>query len=366
MAIECVQNHKAFIYERGGRRRVDEIRLMSELSWNRVRDDISESQIKLSVDSCRQQEDVLKNLESGIHEVVIFRGNKRVWEGPVTRPVITRGGMTIHSRDVMHYAYRTALRKVYSSALTATTSESAVRRAARVLRGELAVKEALGYNLIPHIRTIEFPTDAKTRKINKPHESDVWSHIDNMAAKGGIDYTVVGRSIVIWDTSRPIGRTPTATEADFLGDISITQYGMDLATSSTVTNGDGLWAEAGGIDPIYGQVDLVTTAYDEDGSETPTQAVLFSQAQRNLNGRNPVPVLVKVPENASVNPSSPVLTMDAMVPGVYVPLLADFPIRRVSQMQKISSMKVKETADQETISITLTAASGSDDTGEDD
>lgn len=362
MAIECVNNHTIYLMDRGGQRRVNQLTRIGEVSWGRRRDDISESDITISSDSCALQEDTIKQmaLGTGRWEIAIFRGDERVHEGPITRVNLSRAGAKVHSRDVMHYVQRTALRKVYNSQISPTVSESAVKRVKRILQGELARKEQLGYNILAHLQTLEFATDAKTRKVNKPYETNVWAHIDDMAAKGGIDYTVVGRRIVVWDTSKALGQTQTATEVDFLDEIGLTYYGMDLATSSTVTDGEGLWQTAGGEDPFYGQVDFISNPYDEEGSETPTAAELMAQAKRNLVGRNPTPFEVRVPENASINPQSRVLTMAALVPGNYIPLRATIHGIDVAQMLKLNAMKVNEKPSGETITAALVKATAAD------
>src|SRR6202000_182584 len=107
-------------------------------------------------------------------------------------------------------------------------------------------------------------------------------------------------------------------------------YGMEFATRSIVTDGQGNWAEAdtevnGGVDPYYGLGETVKhTEVTTDGTAvaTPTQADLISQADRNLVGRNPTPLQVRVPDGSEINMDG-VLTIDMLVPGVYIPLVIE-------------------------------------------
>lgn len=366
MALDCVQNHSVFLMDRGGKRRIAELQSLQQVDWHRIRDEISESSVKITGAHCYAQADVLNGIEPGRHEVAIFRGDERVWEGPVSRMAYTRTGIDLHSRDVMHYAQRTVMHAGYSSAFPVV--ETAVARAGRILRGELARKEALvpSYNLVSHIVEHHFPNEAGTSSVTKPYTYNIYEHLDKMAEDRGIDYTVLGRAIHLWDTSRPLGTTPMVTDADFLGELVATIYGMELATSTVVANEVGGYAVAGGIDPYYGEVELISRPYaEEDATTTPTQAEMQSQAERNLAGRNPTPIQVRIPDNSSLNPKG-VLQMSDLVPGVHIPMLIDMMGRKLSQMQKLDKVTVKETSKGEEIKVTLYPAGTADPVEEED
>lgn len=357
MAIDCVSRHTVTIYDRGGENKIAELVDIASVEWGRVRDDISEASIQLAGAPCEAQNDLLSSLRSSRHEIIIHRGDERVWEGPITRMAGTRNTFEIHARDVMHYGARTTMRAAYNNAYP--NIGSVVSRAALILNTELARKEALDppINVLPYLVVHSTPTDAKTSASTAAYQYQVWEHIDELAAKAGLDYTVVGRAIHLWDTHQPLGQTPTVTQSDFLGDLVVTEYGMELATHAHVTDGKGNYGSAGANDPYYGEVELLTTSGDETEGETPpTNAEMVSQAQRNLAGRMPTPVVVRVPENSSLDPNG-VLTMADLVPGAWVPLRADVIGFRLAQMQKIQNMKVTETGAGEVITITLQPAS---------
>lgn len=204
-------------------------------------------------------------------------------------------------------------------------------------------------------------SDARTAARTLPYEMTAFEHIDNYAARGGLDYTVVGRSILFFDVHQRIGQTPLVTADDFLGDPIITQYGMELATYVAMTDGKGNFGDAGGVDPYYGEWEILHQAYDEDAQgsnpeDPPSVEELRSQARRTyLQGSKP-PLVVRVPDNTSLNPNG-VLTISDLVPGVWIPLSASLPGRAVSQMQKLDSMTVEETAEAgEDIKVTLSPA----------
>jgi hypothetical protein len=110
----------------------------------------------------------------------------------------------------------------------------------------------------------------------------------------------------------------------------------------------------------YGPWAKIFTVYDENQDNAPSQVELNSQAQRNLTGRNPVPIEVRIPDNSSVRMDRGI-GIDELVPGVQINLLATMNLRKISQLQKLHSVTVTETAeDGENVQITLVPATRPD------
>jgi hypothetical protein len=371
MAIDCVSKHTVQVYDRGGVVRMFQINDIAQVRYDRRRDDISEANIRIAARYCYQQEDDLSRLAPERHEIVITRGRERVWEGPITRLTYSATELEIHAQDVMHYPRGTAMVNAYDNAHPNTGF--AIDRARLILETEMARKEGLeqlafpslpGYNILDHVVYHQTPSDARTARSTPAMYRTVWEEIDEMAAKGGIDYTVLGRAIHIWDTSKPLGTTRELTQADFHSDLAASFYGMDLATKAYVTDGEGNYGEAGGIDPFYGLVENVETAYDEsEGADPPTSAEMASQAARNLVGRNPVPLVLRVPDNSGVNPAG-TLSMSDLVPGAFMPIRMKILIRDFNQMQKLDRMAVVEDSKSEKITVVLSPATQPDELAE--
>lgn len=374
MAIDCVSKHTAFIMDRGGTQRMFPVKSMAEVRWNRVRDDISEANIKIQAARCFEQEETLSKIEPHRHELVLYRGQKRVWEGPITRIGMDASQMEIHANDVMHYVSRTLAESGYNNAYPNTAF--AIDRIHAILENEMLRKEAAefaafpdlpSYNILDHVVYHQTGTDARTSRSMPAMNKTVWEEIDDMAAKGGIDYTVVGRAIHFWDTSKPLGYTRTATQADFDSRIKATIYGMDLATKAVVTDGEGNWGEAyaadtvDGVHPFYGMVENLETAYDEtEGAAPPTSAEMESQAARNIVGRSPAPVVLRVPDNSGISLGG-IFTMENLVPGTFVPLRAKILIRTFNQTQKLDKVSVTETPTSEKIAVVMSPSTTPDD-----
>lgn len=354
--------HRVFINERGGTRRVAEISSIDKVTWSRVRDDISDASISLGSDSTRAQSEFLQSLvgATGRYEMCIYRGASRVWEGPLTLATFHRNGLELQARDVMHYASRTIMRARYNNSTPHSTFVTT--RAFNILSAELARKEAItpAINVVPYLVEHHLSTDARTASDTLPYQYTVFEHIDSLAANNGIDYTVLGRAIHLWDTSNAaMGYTPTMTEGDFLGEMYVSVYGMELGTIAAVTDGQGNFASVGSSAGYYGEVERLDSAYDENATTSPTQSELHSQAQRNLAGRNPTPLQVRIPDGSGLDLRGK-FTIDMLVPGVYVPLRATLNLVEISQMQKLKTVVVTEDSDGETVQITLFPATDDD------
>lgn len=357
------QNHTAFLYDRGGLRKIGDLGDMSRVKWERRRDDISAGQVLVPQPS-KECAKALALAEAGRVELVIFRGASRVWEGPVTHLTYEGDSVQIDARDVMHYVNRTIMRNEYNNKYP--NNGPVLDRIERIMDAEMARKEALDppVNVLPHVQYIHATAPAKdagTAAHTKPYELTVFNHIDSYAARGGLDYTVIGRRIIFFDVHQKIGQTPKVTAADFIGNPVITQYGMELATYVAMTDGKGHFGAAGGVDPYYGEWEMLFQAYDETApqastSEPPTVAELTSQANRTYAQAKRPPLVVRIPDNTSLNPNG-VLRIEDLVPGIHIPLTASLPGRSLSQVQKLDNMSVEETGENgESIKVTMSPA----------
>jgi hypothetical protein len=374
---QCIEGHTAYIYDRGGRTRVGQLVDLSMVRWTRDRDGVSEADIRIEGSACSAQAALLAGIEPKRSELVIFRGLDRVWEGPVWRVGWHANFVEINAHDVMAYVMNTPLSQAYDNRFKAdydtngdpiviyTQPTEVTTRVNTVLQHEMAVWEALSppVNILPHLVIHHFPNEARTSAYTKPYEMTAGEHIQSLGRTAGIDWTVLGRAIHVWDVSRSLGKTRVLTEADFFNEIIVTAYGADMTAAVYVTAGNGTYGKAIASSPYYGPWTMILTAYNEEGTNEPTQAELDSQAKRNLNARMPVPVEVRVPDNSGVRLSD-TLTIYDLVPGVQVPLRATLNARVMSQLQKIDFVQVQEGPDGETVQVTLTPATKPDDDDE--
>jgi hypothetical protein len=376
--LSC-QNHRVAVFDRGGTRILGQFENLTSVRWERVRDDTSTARITLA-EPTKGCVELLRQIAVNRHELVIWRGQDRVWEGPIT--LISRHAdfFEVEARDVIHYLYRTVMHAGYDSAaywspnnsdpskVFINNVEPVVDRAVRIITEELnRKKETLNppVNIVPYITTVRhgawpYDDERKANRKTSPFAASVYDELESMAQTGGLDYTAVGRRIILNDARVPIGKTPVVTEADFIGEVIVASYGMDGATSAYTTGDAGMVGHAvadgvnpDGVDDFYGEWEVIEQMFDEDSEAPPTQNALDNAASMNLIAKNPPPTRVRLPENTLLNPNG-VLNMQDLVPGVHIPLRADLFSITLIQMQKLSNVTVEESgADGEKITISL-------------
>lgn len=399
---QCVENHTAMIFDRGGTRRLGPLLDMTKVVWDRRRDSISEANVRIDGDACSEQADFLASIRSHRHELVIFRGNDRVWEGPVHRAALHGSYAEIAAKDVLQYPLKTPMTQKYDNSFNGDGVTEVSTRIGDILAYELAhdriefipdgpdaaalIAEWIAeggtatpvtggwdvlvegwenldppVNILPHMVIHHFLDEARTGAVTLPFQMTVGEHLESLSRTSGIDYTAVGRAIHVWDVSRSIGRIGTWTEANFFSDVKITEYGADHAQSSYTVGQNGTYGSALNLRNLryYGPWTTIFTAYNEEATSAPTQEELNSQSQRNLSGRSPVPIEVRIPDNSSIILTD-TLTINQLVPGTQVLLRATLNARKMTQLQKIDSVKVTETAQKETVQVVLTPATRPD------
>jgi len=364
-ALGCGEN-RVFVYDRGGRIIRGEITPIVSLTWNRKRDDISNCIVDTNGfgQDCG---DLLRTIHCWTHELVVFRDGIRVWEGPITRITDTPDGVELEAKDVMGYVYRRIMRQGYNDTYRKVNGvelgdTTVVERATRIIMNALAPDDP---NILPYLTSYNFPDDAPQSRIVPDFSRTAWEEVDDLAATAGLDYVTVGRRIILNDTHRPLGRLPEMRDDNFSSPPVVSEYGMLLATAFGVTNNNGVYGLATRPITGYGLIEQLASAYGESegGAETvltpaaraELEKTLTSQAERNIAGRYPTPLVVRVPDNSTLHPETP-LGMQQLVPGVWIPLRARGTVREVSQWQKLDLVTVTQTNSGEQVMVTMSPA----------
>lgn len=385
----CVQGHTALIYDRGGRNRWRQLVDLASVRWGRTRDAFTDSEIIVSGRSCRAQASVLTGIQPRRHELIIWRGSERVYEGPILEVATYRDRAVIRARDIGEYLNGTVLSQDYPWNTGEPVSDASALMTERV-------REIVGYELtesydmvvgtgvaahevtVPRWETLNPPANVLphvdirrsetllTRSETLGFEMTVGEHLANLA-EGGLDFTTVGRSLVVWDSATELGRTRVVTDADFDGELEIILAGgvhfsvshvsaQREDTGEDVAPGDPIPSvgNAGGENDYYGVWTNIVSLASENGSTDPTQDALNSQAQRDQVGRTPVPIEIRVPDGSTLHTSA-TLGINELVPGVTIPVRADMNLRALQQDQRLDKLTVTETAAGEAIAVTLSS-----------
>lgn len=358
--------HRVFIYDRGGKVLRGEITPIQKIQWTRQRDDIGGATITTNGfgSDCGQ---LLSQVHTWMNELVIYRDGVRVMEGPITLIEDAVDGFTIECKDVMGYVYRRIMKQGYNDSyhLTAGIAEgllSVVERSRLIIANALVRDDP---NVLPYLTSFDFPDDARQSRSVPDFAKTAWEEVDDMAQNAGLDYSVIGRRIILNDTHRPVGRLPEFRPDYFSAPPKITEYGMLLCDLYGVTNNAGLYGVATKPNSPYQGVEILVSSFGEDAAgavEVLTQAqqqavvkVLTEQANRGIASRYPAPYIVRVPDNSQLMPDVPV-GINQLVPGVWIPLRAQGTVIELAQWQKLDQVQVTESEGDEQVRVTLSAA----------
>jgi hypothetical protein len=374
--------YNVYVYEQGGQHLLGEITPIVALSFTRVRDDVSSCLIQTNGlgDCC----DFYATLRSWMHELVVFRDGVRVWEGPVTRIGYSTDLVEIEARDVMQYLYRRIMRQGYNDTfqiverspngqiLSTAPKRSVVERATMIATNALAPHDP---NMLQYLTAITGTKDAWSHDFVPDWSTTAGEQIDALAATGGLDYTVVSRRLLLWDTHVPVGKLTPLSDGDFTDSPIVTEYGMNLATLMGVTNGSGVAATAQVSNPHrpkgskqwypYGPIEMLASSYSSSATATPdaltpeaTAALITdmeSQAVSNLADRFPPPLIVRIPDNSTLSPNA-MIGFQQLIPGVWMPLRSSGTCRMVTQWQKLDSVGVSVDESGEKVAVVLSPA----------
>lgn len=357
------------IYDRGGRTPLGALEQLTQVQWSRVRDDISTAEVQI-INPSKECQDIVNLISPNRHELVIFRGEDRVWEGPITLVGRNKSEIKIDARDVVHYCYRTVCHLEHDDSfrwipdskdknrVESHKEKPIVDRIYNILMSELDRKEGLDppinvQQYITKVRADDISLERKANRRTLAWATTVFDEMESAAQYGGLDYTVVGRRIILNDVRVELGIGPTITEDELLGaTLTVTSYGMDHVTRSVTSGENGAHSVAGGIDDFYGEWETLENMVDQDSEEAPSQDSLDNAAGYILQGKRYLPTLVHVPDNSRINPSGTISLQD-LVPGVIFPVRAELPSMTLTQYEKLNQVTVKETGEGEEISITL-------------
>jgi hypothetical protein len=344
----------AYIAVRGGKHYLGQITDVVRIKWGRVRDDVSEAELLVNFESEECQR-LVSEAEPCFHEIVIERDGQRVWEGPITYKRMERGQAELVARDPVFFMQRTVCKRKWSSAYP--NVESVIDRAERVIRKEMVPLEQAGANILDHIVTYKNPDDAKTARVSAAYSQYVYDDMEALAARGGLDYTMVLRSLYLHDTHYFIGQGRMLTDDDFLDSLSVITYGVELSVGSYATDNLGTKGAYIYADEYYGPIELLASAY-EIGSTTDKITVkeLEEQAERNARHRYPAPTVIRVPENVQMNPASVDELMPYFIPGTAFPLRTTVTGQTYEAVMKFDQLNVEETGDDgEVVKVKITA-----------
>ena len=350
---------QVFLADRGGGPLLGEISDVYFLQWNRVRDDISAARIDVRAPDKRCCE-LLANARTVRHELVIFRDGVRVWEGPIIRINYAADRIELEARDPMWYASRRALDVELDYTYPNVGDALSACKIALERAFGTPGNDKFGMRVADFVQVVRSSDDARTAKKIPAYSRTCWEVVDEYATNGGLDYTTVGRRILLWDVHTKGWQIPDMNDGWFSDSLQVVEYGSEVATRTFRTTNNGKVSSAVGpadMRGYYGDIDKVDSDRDE-GDQDPSNEDLTAMteiAERRLEDMYPAPVRLLVPANTRLVPDAMVGIND-LIPGAYSRVSALRTCRAVTQWQRLDKVTVQYTGGVETVAITLETA----------
>ena len=348
--------HTAFIYERGGVTLVGQLTGLVHLEWERVRDDISKAHVRLIGSECCT---ILADTSTVIHELHIYRSGEKVWEGVITRLEFEHDGSDIYAEDLLWVPKRRAVEMGYD---WSKNPVNAIDLAVYLLKDLCYSRYGDPWNMAANVIPVYGPGDPETVRAINSWEATVWDELDILAEDGGIDYTVVNRTIYIWDVHLRWSTLPDLVDTDISSFPRIVEYGNEFANRVAYTDGSGYAgvavADSGTLNTYSHYVDVIISTEDRHEDEPPSSLVLsnwYDVALRNVQKMYPPKVAIVVPANSTLMPSSPWVVND-LIPGSWMMVSMDRLCRSVNEWQRLEAVKVVEDENGERVQITCGSA----------
>lgn len=218
--------YRLFFTERGGERIVGTAPFEA-LNFSRVLDNISAATLVVTPNT-REYQDVVKQLNPWQHEVAIVRGNKVVWQGPIS--------------DELNYTYSDNAHKVVISCQDILTwfnyrrvglTKDYVNEDVGVIYNDL-VNDAMSKDDSPNVKVsvaqtnvfVDRSYDASLRQI-------AWNALSELHSTG-IDVTVVGRDVLVGPQEVPVADLGVLPKGTYYG-VNVRRRGSDMMNDVTVT-----------------------------------------------------------------------------------------------------------------------------------
>lgn len=371
-AIGCGVN-TAHIYTRGGGTKVMDLPNLSEVAWERVRDDKSTAHAKVGVDDqcCNQ----LAEIKCIIHELHIFRNGKLVWVGPITRIEYRMDEIEFWATDILWVAAHTALAQGYSHRYVHGVGGIADAGAVMywLMRDQTFSKYGDPWRARDGVRWIKSPDEPRTVNAVNAWSKSTFEDFDQYAQRGGMDYTVIGRSVLFWDIHLRWLVIPPLSQSDVAEQFKMVEYGSQFQTRGVVTNGEGkagIYTVADKrILDVYGYVDQIvnmSSGEDKDDdtmdesereqTEVENVASWSERAKRVVDAAPVPPLYLVVPENATLLPHAP-YDVDMLVPGAWLQVDTTGYCRKPPEVwHRIDRVEFRDDSGTETITLSLIPA----------
>jgi len=352
MTLGCgLLNYEILVNDRCGAPRVSRVTdFVERIEFTRVLDGPGAATITLGTGCC----DELRKIASLRHTLMIVRDGVAQWDGVI---LVKEDGGT---RRTESGRATTSERRVGIDVATlyAFTYETwldvrAVRTAYKYdsIDPIVYLEEIIRAGLEPDdpclLEYLDFRPGVEPTEIAiEPYESSVGDELREWG-KEGVDYTSIGRRLVVFPADTTLGAVGPFRDEHFLTVPRILEQGGDF-TSRAIVKANGHVRSAGSIDPYYGLVERIS---ENDRATTSTGA--FNSAKARLGGLGGrVPIYIVLDSDTYLAPETPV-ELEELWPGIKVDIQLLERCTEIYQSFKLAGTRVVVDNEGEKVALTL-------------
>lgn len=332
---------------------------INTLEYNRVLDGISEAVVTATVagdgnsDCCA----CLRDIEPWCHELHIWRDGEEVWVGPIETIEYTTNDVTIQAKDVLNWlTVRVPEDNIDFTVANGTGPQEISVIAHSVI--EVAFAD--------DIETITCEYDSAYVEVTpydpieyffQAFSGTCYNSLEELST-GGIDYTTLGRTIVITGTSDPLIPLVLLNDEHIKGDIVLRKDGSLQGNRVYVHfEGDGglpVMGEAADFF-CYGPIERMDEAGGLSDGAAAGQAADLQVAAGFI-----APRIMEIPDGSQLSPDTP-WTFNKMVPGTRVDVSLQQTCFPMTQSFRLTSVEVSYNQDDgESIGISVAPINGAE------
>ena len=345
--LGCPNQYSAVIFRRKGDHPTFNLRGLTQVTWSRKLDAVSTATVTIAkmsagADCCTG----IGQTQPWSHELGIFRDNDLMWQGPIQTIIEDKDFVTITASDVVAWMNVRYNRDAYDFTNTGTDqTDIAV----------FFINQAFTPD-DPHVReyVISLPTGATYQAPQHNAYTTTWGAALDDLAKQDLDYTTVGRRIIVGGELSTLTPHMALSDSAFLTNLQVVMDGNQLATRYCAAGQEGANVTCvGGVDDFYGLVERLVSA---DSITSEWDALYTAQSEYNVS--YPQPVVITVPSGASLADAAPV-GIDQLICGARIDVSLTSFCRDIAQPMRLTGLNVAWDGQFETVGVNLDPFVGS-------
>lgn len=330
----------------------------TDITWSRVLDGISEATVVVTLPGNNDETccACLGDLEPWCHELHIARDGTDVWLGPITEITYEFNKVTIKALDLLGWATVRVPEILlnYTDGTGECTDNPQgeadwATMAMQVLNVAFAeddpcILDYVSMSLTGYVGAQCFP----------PYVDSAFDQLDQLAGTG-LDYTVVGRTVILASPNVPTAAIATLMDDHIIGEVELTKSGLLQANrwfvhyenDDTDTPPGPGWREAAN-QYCYGLIERIRSTDTALANKESAEIV----AQIYVDATSVTPRLLEIPDGSQLSPEAP-WTIAEMIPGVRVDVGVTRLCVEATQSFRLTGMTVHQTTKGEEVTVSL-------------